>query len=522
MSKYFVYCRKSSEEKHRQILSIPSQIADLQRYALNQNLQIVAILEESRSAKIPGRPVFNEMLRRIARGEANGILAWHPDRLARNAIDGGHIVHSLDTGTLADLRFPTYTFENTAQGKYMLLIAFANSKYYVDKLSDDVRRGNRTKREVEGWYPGYAPIGYLNARNETNDKIIIPDPVRFPLIKKIWQLFLSGAYSVPELCKVARDDLALRTRKHKKTGGRPLGRTGVYILLKRPFYTGYIVYGGKWFLGKHEPVITIDDFERAQALLRKDTRSHPKRHLFAYAGLLKCGNCQSAVTTEEHYNRYGYHYVYYHCTHNVRTEVRCRELSIEEDELQRQVLAFVDKISLDKKQLDAALTLARKQSEEETSVEMKRSAEKAVETCRKSVDNLTQLRCQEMITDEEFTRQRAAFMKEQERLRERLRHLETSDWIEPSRKLFLFSNRAKFWLLHGTTDEKRIILSTIASNLLLKDKKVIIDAKKPFRILSERAPRSLLCRAVTGVRTFFQSEPGFYIPELRSPEELTV
>ena len=82
----------------------------------------------------------------------------------------------------------------------------------------------RMKREVEGWYPGYAPIGYLNARNETNDKIIIPDPIRFPLIKKIWQLFLSGAYSVPELCKAASDDLALRTRKHKKTGGRPRKR----------------------------------------------------------------------------------------------------------------------------------------------------------------------------------------------------------------------------------------------------------------------------------------------------------
>jgi len=182
-------------------------------------------------------------------------------------------------------------------------------------------------------------------------------------------------------------------------------------------------------------------------------------------------------------------------------------------------LAFVDKISLDKKQLDEALTLARKQSEEETSAEMKRSAEKALETCRKSLDNLTQLRCQEMITDEEFTRQRAVFTKEQERLRERLKHLEASDWIEPSRKLFLFSNRAKFWLLHGTHDEKRIILSTIASNLLLKDKKLIIDAKKPFRLLSERAPRSLLCRAVPAVRTFFRSEPGFYIPELRSPDE---
>ena len=106
-------------------------------------------------------------------------------------------------------------------------------------------------------------------------------------------------------------------------------------------------------------------------------------------------------------------------------------------------------------------------------------------------------------------------MKEQAKLREHLNQLEASDWIEPSRKLFLFSNRAKFWFSHGTTDEKRIILATIGSNLLLKDKKLSIDAKKPFRILSERASGSPLCTVVPGVRTFFETEPGITIPELR-------
>ena len=269
MNRYFVYCRKSSEEKHRQILSIPSQIAELQRCAEKEKLQVVAVLEESRSAKIPGRPVFNEMIRRIERGEANGILAWHPDRLARNAIDGGHIVHSLDTGTLADLRFPTYTFENTPQGKYMLSIAFANSKYYVDNLSENVRRGNRTKRE-QGWYPAYVPIGYLNAKNEAGEKIVIPDPERFESIKRIWKMFLTGGYSVPRLCKIAREDLALRTRKHKKTGGVPFGRTGIYQILNRPFYTGHIVHKGQWYQGKHEPMITIDEYDHAQTLFRRD------------------------------------------------------------------------------------------------------------------------------------------------------------------------------------------------------------------------------------------------------------
>ena len=147
MNRYFVYCRKSSEEEDRQVMSIQSQIQELKIHAQRDHLEIVATLEEAQSAKTPGRPVFNQMLKRIARGEASGILAWHPDRLARNAVDGGQVLHLLDTGKLLDLRFPTYTFENTPQGKFMLGIMFSQSKYYVDALSENIRRGNRTRRE---------------------------------------------------------------------------------------------------------------------------------------------------------------------------------------------------------------------------------------------------------------------------------------------------------------------------------------------------------------------------------------
>ena len=519
LNRYFVYCRKSSEEDDRQALSIESQVRELERYAEKEQLQVVALLDESRSAKTPGRPVFDEMLRRTRRGEANGILAWHPDRLARNALDGGHIIHFLDNGSLVDLRFPTYTFENTSQGKFMLAIVFGQSKYQVDSLSENVRRGNRTKRE-KGWYPAYSPIGYLNARSEMGDKIIIPDPERFLLIKRIWQFFLTGAYSVPQLCRIAKDQLGLRTRRHKRSGGKPFGRTGIYGILKRPFYTGHIVYGGKWHRGRHEPMVTMDEFERAQALLRKDTRSHPKRHLFSYAGLLRCGNCSGSVTAGEHYNRYGYRYVYYFCTHNSRQNSLCREKAVEEEQLDRQVLEFLGTIHLDQAELEEALVAVQSEAERQGSEDISRSLEKALATARKGLDTLTRLRCQDLITDEEFTRQRAELVQEQERLRQRLQQLATSEWIEPFRNAFLFSNRAKFWFSHGTNEEKRVILATIGLNLLLKNKKLIIDAKKPFRILSERASCSSLCTVVNRVGTFFRSDPSLHIPDLRPVDEV--
>src|SRR3989344_5374580 len=76
-------------------------------------------LRPKHTAKIPGRPVFNEMMERMEKGEASGILAWHPDRLARNSVDGGKIIYLVDTGVISEMKFPTFWFDPTPQGKFM-------------------------------------------------------------------------------------------------------------------------------------------------------------------------------------------------------------------------------------------------------------------------------------------------------------------------------------------------------------------------------------------------------------------
>jgi len=141
------------------------------------------------SAKVPGHPVFNRIIELAEREGPVGLLAWHPDRLARNSVDGGRIVYLLDTGKLSSLKFPTFWVENTPQGKFMLTIASGQSKYYVDNLIENIWRGLRQKLR-RGEFPGKPPGGYLN---EPRLRTIVVDPTTAPLARQMFEAYAQAA-----------------------------------------------------------------------------------------------------------------------------------------------------------------------------------------------------------------------------------------------------------------------------------------------------------------------------------------
>ena len=185
--KFFLYARKSTDVEDKQVLLIEAQLHELRDYAKREGLEISAEYIEKQSAKVPGRPIFNEMLDEIEKIGGN-IFALHPDRLARNSVDGERVIYLLDTRKLASLKFPTFWCDSTSQGKFMLNMAFGQSKYYANSLSENTKRGLRQKVR-RGEYQSLASVAYIN---DLRAKTVIVDKKTASVIHRAFELYAKG------------------------------------------------------------------------------------------------------------------------------------------------------------------------------------------------------------------------------------------------------------------------------------------------------------------------------------------
>lgn len=188
--RYVIYARRSSDESQgKQVRSIGDQIKECREMARRLNLNVVRPpIEESRSARFPNRrPKFSALLRDIKTGKVDGIIAWHPDRLARNMIEAGRMIHMLDTGDMKDLRFVSHQFSNDANGKMLLGMLFVFAKHYTDDLSSKVRRGVKGNLE-DGKSGGTAKKGYIRE----DSGLYVPDGKNFDLLRRAWDMKAAG------------------------------------------------------------------------------------------------------------------------------------------------------------------------------------------------------------------------------------------------------------------------------------------------------------------------------------------
>ena len=490
MVKYILYCRKSTDEKDRQVLSIEAQIAELTEFAKRENLTVLTTVVESKTAKEPGREKFAQMLALIEGGSASGILSWHPDRLARNSVDGGRIVYLLDTGKLQSLKFPTFWFENTPQGKFMLSIAFGQSKYYVDNLAENVKRGLRQKLR-NGVWPSKAILGYVN---NPKTRGIDVDPATAPVVKKAYELFSQGNKGYADIARfLAQNGIVCKN-------GRPWYIERTKRLLTNRFYIGIFSYFGQHYQGSHQCFISKNLFEKAKQHAQEiDRPRNGRRHKFVFTNFARCGECGAGITAEvkhKFYKRTNHaaNYIYYRCTHKLgpcSQRGGVREEILEED-LRRLLLS----VALPQDWQKPWLNLLAQDEVLEKENANKKMAE--LQNQILILDQKTQILLDGFLDgtiDPEIYKQKKNELFENKlKLQQDLAKIESkgSTWIEPFRE---FINRAseleKVARAKKNSEDLRIFAQSAGSNFFLKDGRLGAVWLESFAALrTERGVRS--------------------------------
>lgn len=343
--KYCLYARKSTEQEDKQVLSIDSQIQEMEKMARNEGLEIVVTKKESHSAKEAGqRPVFNEIVEELKEGRFSGILTWAPDRIARNAGDLGRIVDLMDQQKLVEIRTFGQKFSNTPNDKFMLMILGSQAKLENDNKVINVKRGLRARCQM-GLWPCTAPTGYLNSKNIDKRCHVETDPHRAPMIKKMFEKVACEKYSGRQVYQW------LKEKNFKSKNGKHLTLSNVYILLRNTFYYGSFEYpreSGQWFKGVHEPIITKELFDLVQENISNHVIKTEGKE-FAFTKMMTCGLCGSGITADEKFKKLRNgefnRYVYYLCTkHN---DPKCKNPITREERLIEQLTNLMDTIELD-------------------------------------------------------------------------------------------------------------------------------------------------------------------------------
>lgn len=321
--RYALYVRKSTDDKERQQRSVDDQIAECEELAAKLGITLVKpYYRDDGSAKIPDNPKrdqFYKLLNDIRSEKIDGIMAWHPDRLARNMQDGGLIFGLLDSQHIQDLKFVTHYFTNDASGRMLLGISFTLSTYYSANLSQNVKRGHR-RAFKEGKSSGTPKHGYIR----TEEGIYMPDGKNYDLIVEAWQL-RKGGMGLREIAEYINDQGYGRIIKSKRSKrfGKKVTLTYQILseLFKDPFYYGMLFQANKTIdlrdAYDFKPAVSEGDFNEVQRLTRaikSPLVENRGKAFLPLRGIIQCSFCHRNMGPAPSKSRDGSRYLYYRCT----------------------------------------------------------------------------------------------------------------------------------------------------------------------------------------------------------------
>lgn len=481
---YLLYARKSTESEDRQVASIENQLDVLHALTQSKGLNILATFTESKSAKKPGRMEFNRMMSFVdQRDDIKGIICWKLNRLSRNPQDSGILRQVLYDGRIIEIVTSAKTYLE-ADSDFIMAIEDAQSQKFIRDLREDTKRGIENKL-VMRCAPILAPAGYKNdMEKRQGERTISPHPLYFPLVRKIFELALTGKFSTNDLyIKAVQMGI-------KNNLGRSISRTQIYKILRNPFYTGRFIYAGVTYPGKHTPMINDSEFDAIQNSLTE--KGNPRKHIhtFDFSGSLICGSCGYHYTGETHQKKSGLIFDYYKCSQKGK---KCDQPPVSAPDLNKQFSKFLAGITIKKSYIDWCTKWLREAEKQDRSVRLRQhSALKADYTnSTKKIDNLTdrwlsvENEDKSLLSDQEYKRLKQKFLIEKQDIYRRMVNSDKdlSEWTDTLVQTFNFTLSLRERWDSGNIEDRKNILAVTGATISIKDKVLTVKPRSPFQYI---------------------------------------
>jgi DNA invertase Pin-like site-specific DNA recombinase len=478
--KYYVYCRKSTEGDEKQALSLQAQLRELNEYCAKNKLAIVSVLEEEKSARTPGkRPLFLEMLERIKQGDAEGIVVWHTSRLSRNPQESGVIMQMLTDGVIKEIRTPQMIIDGSSSNDILLGVEFGTNSQYSKDLSYNTKRGIREKIII-GQYPSFAPAFYLNYGLSKKNKNIKPDPETSQYYIKLIDEIIARKLNTVKATAL------LRSWGVTNRFGRNFSKNAVYNFLRNPVYYGLIRYKDyPENLGTFKPLIAKDRWEELQDVLGDMSKPVQLKREYAFTRLIKCGKCGLSITGTTKEKKTGI-YRYYACT---KRHGNCGNPPIKESDLDLQLANALKQIRLTPESVNKLKIRTLELLDDEFKREKVKRHEVSTQINELSLrlDKLLTMRLEGEINKGEYLESKSKINDEinyQKNLMKDVRY--NRDEVRNQLELFfenIFNLEKVF--NNGTYEEKHLLIQTLVEDLVLDDKKLGWNFRKPYDSLIE-------------------------------------
>jgi site-specific DNA recombinase len=491
VQKAVVYARVSSKEQEKEGFSIPAQLKLLKDYAAAQGFAVATEYVDVETAKQAGRTAFGEMIAQLkAQPSIRVLLVEKTDRLYRNLKDWVTVddleveIHFVKEGVVLSRG-------SRSSEKFMHGIKVLMAKNYIDNLSEKARKGMQEKAE-QGIWPTVAPLGYRNVAGADGKKIIEPDPESAPIISRLFEWYATGMLSLKEAAQKAKA-AGLVYRK----SGAPVPVSTVHTTLRNRLYMGEFEWNGRVYLGKHQPLVTYDLWERVQSVLDgRHAKKHRRvKHDFAFSGLIACGHCGCSIVGEIKKQRY----VYYHCT---GYKGRCKEPYVREEVIENRFSQFLGRLTFDEEVIAWVRDALRASHADE-----KREHEAAIGQLRAEYDRL-QARMHAMYVDKLdgkvdgafFDRMSAEWRAQQDRCLGEIERHRAADqsYLEEGIRLLELARNAQRLFEKQEPREKRRLLNFVVSNCTWKGGQLVANLRQPFDLLAETTAMAAQAAASDG------------------------